>query len=145
MKRVIEIQTPASDVWAALTTPAFMRAWMSDEDIQILTDWQVGRPFIIRGRLHGTDFTNHGTILLFEPETRLRYSHLSSLSRLPDVAGNHSIIDFTLAPAAGYTVVQLELSNFTTEAIEKHLSFYWKSALGSLKRFVEDRAPTIAA
>jgi len=145
MKRAIDIRAQVSVVWEALTTPALMRAWMSDEDIQIITDWKVGHPIIIRGRLHGIGFENKGTVLHYEYEKRLSYSHLSSLSRLPDLAGNYSIIDFSLAPMTQHTSVNLDLSNFPTEVIRKHLEFYWRSALASLKRFLEDDPNKIRA
>ena len=138
MKTVIEIHAPINVVWEALTTPALMSVWMSDEDIQIITDWEVGLPFIIRGRLHGIGFENKGTVLQYEHEKRLSYSHLSSLSRLPDLADSYSVVDFTLAPMMHHTSVTLDLSNFPTEVIRKHMEFYWGSALVSLKRFLEN-------
>jgi len=145
MKYAIDIQAPISMVWEALTTPALMRAWMSDEDIQIITDWKVGHPFIIRGRLHGISFENKGLVVRYEPERRLSYSHLSSLSRLPDIAGSYSVIDFTLEPSNEHVHVCVEPSNFPTEVIRKHLEFYWGSALSSLKRFVENRPDKMPA
>jgi hypothetical protein len=69
----------------------------------------------------------------------LQYSHLSSLSRLPDTPENHSVFEFRLAQAAGGTALTLAPRDFPTEAIFKHLDFYWRSTLGILKRFIEER------
>jgi len=110
---------------------------MFDDDIEIVTDWQIGSPFIIRGRLHGIRFENKGSVLKFEQEQRLSYSHLSSLSPLPDRAENYTVIEFSLESANGHSIVNLELSNFPTETIRKHLAFYWRSALVALKRSLE--------
>ncbi len=138
--KTININAPASKVWEALTNPDLMKKWMSETEIEIITDWQVGSPMTIRGNLHGIKFKNTGTVLQFEPEQILRYSHLSSLSRLPDKTENYSIIEFKLSPLADQTALTLTLSIFPTETIYKHLAFYWNVTLEILKRLIEERA-----
>ena len=76
-------------------------------------------------------------VLAFEPPTVLRYSHLSSLSRLPDAPESYSVFEFRLAQRGGGTSLTVLLSGFPTESIRKHLEFYWRGTLGVLKRFVE--------
>jgi len=114
-----------------------MKKWMSETEIHIFTDWKVGNPFVIRGRLHGINFENWGTVLQFEPENTLQYSHLSSLSRLPDQLENYSILEFRLAPVHPETSLTLTASNFPTESIYKHFAFYWNVTLEILKRLIE--------
>src|SRR5687767_10207996 len=82
--KTIHINAPISKVWETLTTPELMKKWMFEKEIEILTDWTVGSPILIRGHLERMKFENKGRFLQFEPEKILRYSHLSSLSRLPD-------------------------------------------------------------
>src|SRR5690349_7040417 len=82
--KTIHISAPVSKVWEALTNPELMKRWMSETEINIHTDWKVGTPMVIRGRLHGINFENRGTVLQFDPGKILQYSHLSSVSRLPD-------------------------------------------------------------
>ena len=113
---------------------------MSENEIEIITDWQVGRPMVIRGNLHGIKFENNGTVLQFEPENILRYNHLSSLSRLSDKTENYSVIEFKLTPLAEQTELTLTLSIFPTETIYKHLAFYWNATLEILKRLIEEQA-----
>ncbi len=137
--KTIQIDAPISKVWDALTTPAIMKKWMSETDLNISTDWQVGNPFIIRGELHRVHFENKGTVLQFEHKKVLQYSHLSSLSRLPDEAGNYSLIEFRLTPVDDRTNLTLTLSHFPTEAIYKHLIFYWNVTLEILKKTVEQQ------
>src|ERR1041384_3371458 len=98
--KTVEIDAPASRVWDALTDPALMKQWMADSDteISILTDWTVGNPIVMYGKLHRMKFENKGRVLQFERERILRYSHLSSLSRLPDEPSSYSIIEFRLTP-----------------------------------------------
>jgi len=134
---IIIINATQTKVWEALTNPQQMTKWMADSEIEILTSWQVGSPIIIRGDLHGIPFENTGLVLQFEPEKLLRYSHLSSLSNLPDKIESYSIIEFGLLPKGNQTVLTLTLSNFPTEEIYRHLVFYWSVTLEMLRGFIE--------
>jgi uncharacterized protein YndB with AHSA1/START domain len=134
----VDIDAAPADVWAALTVPERMQAWMSPAPVEIATDWRVGQPILIRGRLHGVPFESRGTVLRFEPERVLRYSHLSSISRLPDEPASYTVFELRLAPgAANRTALTLELGSFPTEAIFKHLVYYWSVTLQVLKRYLE--------
>ena len=135
--KTIHIDAPPSKVWEALTTPELMKKWMSETEIDILTDWKVGSPFTIRGRLHGIKFENKGIVLDFEKEKILRYSHLSSISRLSDKPENYSVFEFALTPIDDQTSLTFKASTFPTETIYKHLAFYWNVTLEILKRMIE--------
>jgi len=137
VQKTIQINAPPATVWAALTTPALMQQWMAETEIEISTDWQVGKPIVIRGDLHGIQFENTGTVLHVEAEQLLQYTHLSSLSNLPAAPENYSIFSFKLAPSNKQTTLTLTLRNFPTEAIYKHLAFYWHVALEVFKRMIE--------
>lgn len=135
--KTISINAPPAQVWAALTTPELMQRWMvePETELTISTDWQVGSPIVIRGTLHRMNFVNTGTVLQFDPERLLQYTHLSSLSRLQDQAESYVVITFQLT-AAEQTQLTLTLHNFPTEAIYKHLVFYWNVALELFKKRV---------
>jgi len=135
--KTVVIAAPTSTVWGALTNPILMKKWMSETEIEILTDWNVGSPFLIRGKLHGIKFENKGKVLEFEPEKVLRYSHLSSLSRLPDKAENYAVFEFRLSPKDHQTNLSLTVSNFPTESIYKHLAFYWNVTLEIIRKMIE--------
>jgi uncharacterized protein YndB with AHSA1/START domain len=135
--KTIQIEAPISKVWDALIIPELMKKWMSETDLSISTDWKIGSPIIIRGRLHGINFENKGKVLQFEPEKNLQYSHLSSISRLPDQVDSYSIFAFQLVPIENQTALTVTLSNFPTETIYKHLAFYWNVTLEILKRMLE--------
>lgn len=138
--KTVHINVSASKVWEALTIPDLMKKWMSETDITILTDWKVGSPILIRGNLSGVNFENRGIVLQFELENTLRYSHLSSLSKLPDRPESYSIIEFKLSPTEEQTALHVTVSNFPTEIIYKHLAFYWNVTPGILKRILEEQA-----
>lgn len=135
--RTVTIHAPTATVWAALTVPALMARWMAEEPIEIITSWQVGQPILIRGQVHGLPFENSGTVLQCEPDQLLQYTHLSSLSRLPDRPESYTILEFRLTPGPESTTLTLKVWNFPTVAIYKHLVFYWPVALQVLKRLVE--------
>ena len=139
-QKIMNIKAPASQVWHMLTTPELMKKWMmSDIEINIITDWKVGSPMLIRGTMNGKNFENKGTVLQFEPEKTLQYSHLSSLSRLPDQPENYSLVGFRVEPMQNETILTFTLSNFPTESIYKHLAFYWNVTLEVLKKMIEEQ------
>ncbi|WP_426670156.1 SRPBCC family protein [Mucilaginibacter sp. McL0603] len=141
IRKSIRMDASLNEVWEALTQPGLMKSWMSDSEIEIVTTWEVGSPMIIHVQevSYKTAFTNTGIVLQFVKERILEYSHLSSISRLPDEAENYTIIRFTLQREGDHTLLELSLSNFPTESHYKHIDFYWTITLDVLKRFVEER------
>ena len=122
-----------------------MKQWMGDPEmeIDIQTNWQVNSPIVISG-FHHLKFENKGTVLQFEPGQALKYNFLSSLSRLPDVPENYTIISFTLSPADSQTALTLVITNFPTETIYRHLDFYWRTTIELIKQLIEKNAPSTA-
>jgi uncharacterized protein YndB with AHSA1/START domain len=137
----IQIDAAVTVVWQVLTEPELMKSWMADSDIEIVTTWKAGTPIVINVEevSHKASFKNGGVVLQFEKERILEYSHLSSLSQLPAQDENYTIIRFTLQQQENHTLLELNLSNFPTESIYKHLDFYWTITLNVLKQFVEGR------
>lgn len=143
--KTITINASPATVWVALTEPAIMQKWMSEDEIEIKTNWQIGQPMIIWGHLHRGKFENKGQVLQFQPEQLLQYTHLSSLSRLPDEPSSYTVIAFRLLPVAAQTALTLTAWNFPTETIYKHWAFYWPVALSVLKRLIEQPAFALAS
>lgn len=136
----IAIASPPTMVWRALTDPARAVRWMSDEPLELDTDWAVGGPIVLRGVLHGRlRFKNSGRIQAFEPARVLEYTHWSSLSRrvLPDVPENHVVIRLELHGTQTGTDVELTLSRLGNYAVYGHINYYWEIALAALKRQCE--------
>jgi len=141
IRKLIRLSASSTAVWQALTQPELMKSWMHDSEIEIVTTWEVGSPIIINVQeaSYKTSFINTGVVLQFLKERVLEYSHLSSLSRLPDQAENYTLIRFTLQQDGDHTLLELNLSNFPTASHYKHIDFYWTVTLELLKRFVEER------
>ncbi|MBT1688693.1 SRPBCC family protein [Dawidia soli] len=140
----IGINAAPMAVWDALTMPACMTHWMGEPEMQIdvVTDWHVGGPIVVRG-VHHVPFENNGTVLQFDKARLLRYTHRSSVSRLADVAESYSILTFSLTPEGDRTQLELTIRNFPTESIQRHLEFYWRTTLTTLKEWVEGPATRI--
>jgi uncharacterized protein YndB with AHSA1/START domain len=143
MSHVIEnsttINARPSEVWRALTDPDLLKQWMAEPEmrLEIITDWKVGSSIIVKGH-HHVDFENKGTVLDFERNSILRYSHLSSISRLPDKADSYTVIEFRLAPTEeNSTSLNITTSNFPSEPIFKPWKYYWRITIEVLKRFIE--------
>lgn len=143
IKKFVLIQASSSKVWEYLTNPNLMHQWMGDREmnIEVITDWKVGNPFAIKG-FHHLQFENKGTLLQLEQEKILQYNYLSSLSNLEDKAENYSTISFYLEPKEGQTALRIEAENFPTEAIYKHLEFYWNGTICLLKQVIENKKST---
>ncbi len=138
IEKSILIDAPLSRVWKYLTVPGLMQQWMGDREmeIEILTDWKIGSLFVVKG-FHHFQFENKGTILQLEPESVFQYSHLSSLSNLPDEAENYTTITFRLNKSDEQTELTAEAENFPTETIFKHWEFYWNGTVQLLKSRIE--------
>lgn len=134
------INATREEVWDALTVPETVAEWMGGEELQIkvITDWKVNSLILIQG-FHHAKFENRGVVLQYEKESRLSYSHLSNISRLPDIPENYSIMEFILTPAERGTLLTVNIQNFPTETIRKHLEFYWRGTIFKIKKMVEER------
>jgi uncharacterized protein YndB with AHSA1/START domain len=138
VSKTIQINAPVSKVWKALTDPALMKLWMSDFDMEINTNWEVGSPVYVRGDLHGIPFQNKGTVLQFEPGKLMQYTFWSTLSEQEDIPENYSLITIRLSPADNGTILHFTQSNFIAYTTYKHSDFYWDGTLHILKKFVEN-------
>jgi uncharacterized protein YndB with AHSA1/START domain len=138
VSKTITINAPVEVVWATLTSPTSMKAWMSDAEIDLTVNWIVGGPMVVRGELHGVSYENRGTILQYEPHSVLRYSYWTSLSRLPDRPENHSVVEFRLSAVDDHTELTLTHSVLRPETTDKHSAFYWSITLGGIKKLIEN-------
>jgi uncharacterized protein YndB with AHSA1/START domain len=145
IENTVLINAAPSLVWQTLTEPALMKQWMGDADMQIdiQTNWQVNSAIVISG-FHHLKFENKGTVLQFEPGKLLRYNFLSSISRLPNLPENYTIIELALSPIDNQTSLTLVISNFPTETIYHHLNFYWRTTIVLIKNLIEKNAPSTA-
>lgn len=131
----IKIQASPSRVWNALVDPQAIRQYMFGT--KVVTDWQEGHPIRWKGEWQGKDYEDKGTILQFEPEKRLQYSHFSPLSGATDVPESYHIVTIDLLPEGEETRVTLAQDNNSTEEEREHSKENWNMMLADLKKFVE--------
>lgn len=134
------IAAPVAAVWGSLTSGECMSEWMGDPsmDIQVIVDWRVGGRFVVRG-VHHEPFENVGVLLAFEPMKRLAYSHLSSLSGLPEQPSSYTTLEFVMETEGDRTLLSLAVAGFPTASIYHHLRFYWAGTIEIFKQYVESR------
>jgi uncharacterized protein YndB with AHSA1/START domain len=136
--KTVSINQSPSQVWEYLTNPTLMKKWMGEPEmnIEVVSNWKIGNSIHIKG-FHNGAFDNKGIVLQFDSPKILQYSHLSSASQLDDVTENHSIIIFRLTPINKNTLLKIQIENFPTESIQKHLDFYWQGTASVLKNIIE--------
>lgn len=134
----VVVDAAAEDVWLALTDVAEVERWVGEPSMQVrvTTTWEVGTPIVFTG-FHHAQFRNTGVVQVFDRPRRLQYTHLSSISRLPDVSESYTTCEFTLTPHEQKTKLTARFSGFPTLSIYKHLSFYWRGTLPLLQRHIE--------
>jgi uncharacterized protein YndB with AHSA1/START domain len=135
----VVINAIPAKVWTTLTIPEKMSAWMGgpEMEINVMTNWKINSPILIQG-FHHARFENKGFILKYDTESKLSYSHLSNISQLPDNSENYSILEFILTPDKEQTLLTLNIENFPTEIIRKHLEFYWRTTIIGIKKMAEN-------
>ena len=132
------IDASPEQIWDCLTKPDLMKLWMGDPELNLAieTDWTVQGPITIKG-FHHVGFENKGVVEIFEKNRRLKYTSLSSISRLPNRPENHTSTAFSLEPAGEQTRLTVEVQNFPTDAIYRHYNFYWRGAITAIKKLAE--------
>lgn len=138
IERTTLINASTAVVWETLTDPSYMKKWLFDTEVEVISDWKVGSPIIFRGKFHGRKFEDHGIIQKFEPEKLFQYTYWSWISNLPDLPENNIITAFKLISEKNNTLIQLTQSNFVAKASFEHWNFYWNVTLQIIKKIAED-------
>lgn len=131
----IEIDAPAERVWAALTEPDQIKAYMFGSEVE--TDWTIGSPIVWKGVWEGKPYEDKGEIVEIEAPYRLRVTHFSPLSGQPDVPENHHTLTYELSDHDGGTSLSLSQDGNPTEDAAEHSRRMWEMMLRALKQYVE--------
>jgi uncharacterized protein YndB with AHSA1/START domain len=133
------INSGPAEVWETLTNLESMSKWLGEPEMRITvqTDWQINSAIFIRG-FHHVNFENKGTILQYERNKRLSYTQLDSISGLSDKKENYTILEFVLTSLNNHTQLTINIENFPTETIRKHLEFYWQTTVLTIKAQTEN-------
>jgi uncharacterized protein YndB with AHSA1/START domain len=132
----VVINAPRAKVWDALTDPAKVKQYMHGTDMS--TDWMVGSPIIWRGEWKGHSYVDKGTVLAFETERLLRYTHWSPMGGSEDTPENYHTVTYELAEDGGKTTLTLTQDNNATQAeADTMAENNWAPVLLGLKATVE--------
>ena len=119
------IKAPRGTVWDSLVNLDTMSEYFLGA--RVATDWVVGHPITWSGEWQGKAYEDKGEILAFEPETRLCFSHWSSIGGAPDEPATRHVVDITLEDAGDdteVTLVQTNLEGGITASDREHREDY---------------------
>ncbi len=132
-----EIEAAKNDVWQALVDPAAIKQYMFGTTVT--SEWREGAPIQWKGEWQGKAYEDKGVILRLDRGKRLRYSHFSPLSGLPDKPENYHTVTIDLSGEDGRTQVSLAQDHNATEEERAHSEENWKMMLSGLKKYVEQK------
>jgi uncharacterized protein YndB with AHSA1/START domain len=131
----IDIAAPAEKVWAALTEPEQIAAYMFGSQVE--TDWKVGSPITWNGEWEGKPYQDKGEVLAYDEPRRLSVTHFSPLTGQDDVPENYHTLVYELSDSDAGTTVELSQDNNGSEEEAEHSTQNWTMVLDGLKKQVE--------
>ena len=129
------IEAAKNTVWQALVDPAAIKQYMFGTTVT--SEWREGAPIQWKGEWQGKAYEDKGVILTLDRGTRLRYSHFSPLSGLPDRPENYHTVTIDLSEEDGHTHVSLAQDHNATDEARAHSEKNWQMMLEGLKKYVE--------
>lgn len=134
-KASITIDSPASKVWEALTTPELIKQYFFGTEAS--SDWKVGSPITFSGEYKGKSYHDKGTILEVIPSKIFRYSYWSSMSGIEDKPENYVPVTYALVESDDKTTLTITQQNIPDEKMKVHSEENWKKVLANLKQLLE--------
>lgn len=131
----VDIAAPAARVWEALTDPAIIARYFFGTTVE--TDWQPGSPITWRGEYQGKAYEDKGKVVEVEPGRRLKVTHFSPMTGLPDEPGNYHTIVYEIDERGGTTHLSLSQDNNGDDAEAQRATQNWQMMLSGLKKTVE--------
>ena len=140
-KADVTIHAPLAKVWDALVNPQVIKRYMFGATA--VSDWKEGSPIAWKGEWKGKPFEDKGRILELRREERLRYSHFSPLSGVPDKPENYHRVTIDLSKQddqngrEGYVRLDLSQDNNKTKEARDESQRNWTMMLEGIKKAVE--------
>ena len=131
----VPMRAAAPEIWRRIVTRELSQEWLGGFAFE--SSWRVGEPISLGGVLNGKPYRETGTLLAFEADHLLRYTHWSALWRVADTPQHRAVLSLTLTPTEGGTTVLLLHELPAVEALPQHSNFFWRGALDQLRRIVE--------
>lgn len=137
----ILVNAPPAAVWKALTDPADIKDYMFGTTVT--SDWREGGLITWKGEFQGRSYEDKGTILTFDPNRKLEYSHFSPLAGKPELPENFHTVTVELTQEGQGTRVTLTQDNNGSEKEREHSTKNWETMLSGLKKHVESKGAAL--
>jgi uncharacterized protein YndB with AHSA1/START domain len=131
----IKMDVPAARIWDALTNPELVRQYLYGAEI--VSDWYKGSPIIFRGEWQGKHYEDKGIILDIEVGRRLKVTHYSPLSGLPDLPENYHVVTYSISEADKKTTLTITQENNKDQAEVTESEKTWNTILANMKKLLE--------
>jgi len=131
----VTVSAEPDEVWKALTDPDLIKQYFLGTNVT--TTWKTGDPITFSGEYNGKEYQDKGTVLVFDPPVKLKTTHFSPSSGLPDIPENHHTVEYALAATPGGTTVTITQGNNANEEEVASSTATWELVLGNLKNFLE--------
>ena len=131
----IVIDAAPERIWNALVSPVQIKRYMFGTTVA--SEWKEGSRITWKGEWKGQAYEDHGTVVRFEPNRLLAYTHFSPMSGLPDLPENYHTVSIELKPHDDHTHVTLRQDNSPTEDARAEYEKNWSAMLEALKKVVE--------
>ena len=127
------IDAPASEVWAALTTPSTIKKYFFGSDVR--SDFRRGSPITWSGEHEGKHYEDKGEIQALDPGKSMTFTHYSTMSGKPDKPENYATVTYGLEKKGDKTEVTVTQQNCMGH--EEQTRKNWAMVLDGLKKTVE--------
>lgn len=126
---------PVNEIWDALTDKEKVKQYFFGTEV--ITDWQPGRDIVFKGEWEGNKYEDKGKILEAEVGKKIKYSHLSSFSALPDEPDNYSIVTYELESENDSTILKITQEGFKDQKSRDDSVNGWNFVLDNMKMLLE--------
>ncbi|UZF59331.1 SRPBCC domain-containing protein (plasmid) [Gordonia polyisoprenivorans] len=134
-KAATDVAAPPERVWAALTDPQQIAAYM--EGSRVTTSWDVGAPIIWEGQYDGHSYQDKGKVLVYDEPRKLSMTHYSPMMGQPDEPENYHTLVYTLTRTDSGTHLALTQDGNDSEEQAEQFSRNWQRMLDGLKAHIE--------
>jgi uncharacterized protein YndB with AHSA1/START domain len=131
----IMINAPLEKVWDTLTKSEFVKLWQYGSDLQ--TNWEVGSKIKFVTEWEGKIFEQWGTVLEFNPTTKLRYSLFAPRPNLKDSQENYFNMVYALTADGGQTKLEIIQEDNRLNAVQEEEQGEENSILKMFKQVAE--------
>lgn len=130
-----EIAATPERVWAALTEPEHIAAYMHGS--RVTTTWEVGSPITWDGEYDGRSYQDKGEVLTYDEPRVLSVTHYSPMMGQPDEPESYHTLVYTLTVSGDRTRLELTQDGCDSETQAARFSDNWQGMLDSLKAHIE--------